>query len=230
MKKLIDALVVIALSPIAFVSCGSRTGGAGGNPPGPQTVAAKIDLISYAPSATITYDGRQNTDTTSTIKVSASGSPVPTVTINGVSGSTYTTPVLLTDGTYEYSVSANNGIKPPAIATATVTVTTDPVVASMVSGGWKLTSKKVNGTPITFTCESDDVTTFTKNNGWITNAGTICPMPASPSIWYFLRSGTDVTIKGWGMDKKIVSINSIEWKLTAIDPVGNFDEFTYTRQ
>lgn len=202
MKKII-ALGVIFIPIMFFVSCDPRSGGAGGGgpiePPAVNT-PAKIGSVSVSPSTSIVLTG-MNPINKVTITASATGNPTPSITINGVSGSQYTSDTLFVSKSFP--ISANNGVGSPDVTVANVVVTVDPTFAKLcgntMSGrSFKLisaTAQPVGGgtvTNIMTPCLEDDVVTFWCNGKVQINYGSAvgCTTGLSQTVSFWFNPST----------------------------------------
>jgi hypothetical protein len=186
---------------------------------GDTNVPPKIRINTVFPP-TINYDGTQNPQDKAIITFTATGKPIPTVTVdNRVVTNLYTTPSLLTSRTFQFIAINNVGSDQASIS---VPVIIDPVVALLSKDGWIMCQKIIDGIPYQMLCDKDDTTQFSVNGTFYVRFGGDCSA-GYPGLrtWYLTEGKTK--IQGWiegGLKIEYLSADSLRVSGYSGSPTG----------
>ncbi len=171
MKNLKNALgmSVLFILILFFASCGPSSSPGGHVDPNPAP--AKISNVLVTPTQNIVLTGMPAQNNVN-ISVTADGFPKPSISINGISGSSFTTPNLFNSTSYNVSASNSVGTDSKKVD---ITVTVHPTFSQIVgldSSLWDFTSFKIQNlrdpamtTPVEVItpCQKGYVFTFRKD-------------------------------------------------------------------
>lgn len=193
MKTFKNALrVSVLLTLVALVSCGKNSGGVGGvDPVTPNPVAPALTVVS---SKTIVLDGSGPAG--GSINIGVKGSPIPTVTADGVPVSNnYTIPSNLTeskDVVFRATNSAGSDEQ-----TTHLNVVIDPALAKITGVApswkkWRMVSWKVDGVENIDACQQTWIYQWFANCKSNIDGGTCGGGSSHPSVFTFNK--TNMTI------------------------------------